>query len=413
MVNVYQIDLEYLQQIQRYYLDPNTRDRVERTIQAQLEPLSFQPLEQRKNTLVIGTLFWEFTDLKSGGAVEFIDTVLQRVNELGAKFHLVTRTDYKNQIHSILCPVTYINFFALRTHLACREESQKINSRWEYNNKKTLFLMGKYYKPHRLGLLFRLYKQGLLNDNRCVWSLYQTVDEKKAVKYIPQYLRSQNSLDDFLKVCHRTLDNIKITAQDVGTSHYGGFPFDSDLYKSTNLSLISETRNSGPPFITEKTYRAIVNNHPFIIAGSTGQLQALKDQGFYTFEEFMKFSEYDTVDNLDYRLDAIVENVKYFDPDNLEIKTVTEMVSHNARHFEKLVATESDKLLDMLLSYGIIDSWENIIPWKDTQPSFLSWQFYYQTIKDPSWPACYTLADCNNLPVHIQQELKAVFNLTF
>ena len=317
-----------------------------------------------------------------------------------------------HQLQDIDCNSTFVDFFALRTYLAC-QNNQETSPQWFPDNKKILFLMGKYYKPHRIGLLYRLYLQGLLTEDKCLWSLHQKIDATNVVKFIPRRLVNQSTLNDFLTICHNTLDPIKVVIQNDYCSHYGGFPFDANLYKTTNVSLISETSYYGISFITEKTYRAIINHHPFVVAGPAHQLRELQNLGFHTFNNFMKFPEYDDVLSTETRLDIIAENVKHFDPTGAEIKEITAMVDYNAKHFYNFCKAQSAKLQNMLECYGVTESWENVIPWRDDESFFLTWQFYYQTIKDPSWPCCYSIEDCKKLPEHIQQELATVFKVNF
>lgn len=412
MVSVYPLDLEYFHQITDLN-NPTVRDHFDRTVRAQLELLNSFPLERRKHTLVLGTILWEVYNLDSSIALELLGIINQQVSQIGAKFHVVTLTNHKMQFQNAPCGITFFDFFALRTHQCCVSNNQELNQRWNSESNKCLFLMGKYYKPHRIGLLYRLYKHGLLTIDKCNWSLYQSVSFDEATKYIPEYLNFRDDINDFLTQCYRTLDEIDVKIRDTTNSHYGGFPFDCDLYKTSNLSLISETLIDNRPFTTEKTYRAIINHHPFVLASSPGHLQSLRENKFYTFNEFMTVPDYDTIESTDYRLDAIATNVKNFNPSKTDVELIAKMTEHNSSVFYDIVNNESTQLQKMLADYGVTDSWENVIPWKDTTHNFLNWQFYYQAIKDPSWPSCHTVEDCIKLSPEIQAELRTVFDLDF
>ncbi len=82
----------------------------------------------------------------------------------------------------------------------------------------------------------------------------------------------------------KTLDDIQVEG-----NHYLGYPYDERLYRVTNFSLIAETHYDGNQEFhpTEKTYRAIANKHPFIIASTPFFLTNLKRKGYKTFSNLI------------------------------------------------------------------------------------------------------------------------------
>lgn len=81
-----------------------------------------------------------------------------------------------------------------------------------------------------------------------------------------------------------TLDEIQVE-----NNHYLGYPYDERLYRISNFSLIAETHFSGNQEFhpTEKTYRAIANKHPFIIASTPLFLSKLRRKGYRTFSDLI------------------------------------------------------------------------------------------------------------------------------
>jgi hypothetical protein len=81
-------------------------------------------------------------------------------------------------------------------------------------------------------------------------------------------------------------------------------------YNSTNFSLVSESLPAGPEsqdlYVSEKTFKPIKLNHPFIVHGSTGTLSYLHSLGFETFDHVIDES-YDQIADADLRLKKIVE----------------------------------------------------------------------------------------------------------
>ena len=216
----------------------------------------------------------------------------------------------------------------------------------------------------------------------------------------------ENTTDATVAEIQDLLDNYKRSPDSVSptSNHYGGFPFDHQLYKNTNLSVVSETLNF-VTWNTEKIYRAMLNNHPFVIASESGHSRYLQLMGFESFDRFFAVPDYDSITDLNSRLDAVVTNVKHFDPDPEPIQF---LIEKNIQRLHQLAAYYTDNI-DRALS---TDGWPELL-FKDSNPYCLTWQYYYQTIKDPSWPECATLADCAALPQQIQEELRTVFKLAW
>ena len=98
--------------------------------------------------------------------------------------------------------------------------------------------------------------------------------------------------------------------------------YDKKLYESSYFSLISETifstlsdvpwSNAGEEpqlFITEKTYKPLMNYHPFIVVGLPHTLAYLQSEGFYTFSEM--FDEtYDSIIDPEERFSSIINELK-------------------------------------------------------------------------------------------------------
>ena len=86
-------------------------------------------------------------------------------------------------------------------------------------------------------------------------------------------------------------------------------------YEDSYFSVISETtfynddRTQNSRFITEKTFKAIMMNHPFIIVSIPRSLEVLKDLGYKTFSPWINESYDQETNDLD-RMLMIVEEIK-------------------------------------------------------------------------------------------------------
>jgi len=179
----------------------------------------------------------------------------------------------------------------------------------EYNptTGKGLFFCGKGNKEHRVGLLKKFYETDTLHN--LSWSFIVPEQEKQAIrnKFFSDYTTEE--YNNFIQHCERTLDYKPNYDDTVWTFSHIGYPCDISLYEKTGFSIISETWvTSGTYLMTEKTWRVFSNKHPFIMVGAPFNVIRLKELGFKTFNEYLTITDYDTIDCLNDRLDAVVTN---------------------------------------------------------------------------------------------------------
>jgi hypothetical protein len=132
-------------------------------------------------------------------------------------------------------------------------------------------------------------------------------------------------------------------------------PFDLsqefDYFDNSYLSIVSETKyfsNSSDEdfnkndstldcfFFTEKIYKAISARHPFILLSTKGALRILRKKGYLTFHPYID-ELYDTIDNDEERLLAIVDEIKRIEKfDDTQWlrwqKSIKKIVDHNQSH---------------------------------------------------------------------------------
>ena len=104
------------------------------------------------------------------------------------------------------------------------------------------------------------------------------------------------------------------------------------------VSVVSEASfgdEENTCFLSEKTFKSIACNHPFIVLGNRGSLSYLRDMGYKTFSSFFDES-YDNLPTWE-RMDGIVNTIKQITAieDKLSwFKSMQEIVEHN---YETLV----------------------------------------------------------------------------
>jgi len=105
-------------------------------------------------------------------------------------------------------------------------------------------------------------------------------------------------------------------------------------------------------FLTEKTFKPILNLQPFIVIGNPGSLQLLKDLGYRTFSEVIK-EDYDKIIDHKDRMSQLLKSS--FDLSNLSHKhhiriqtIINQTLQHNQRHFLSPKVNRINQLLKEL-----------------------------------------------------------------
>ena len=133
--------------------------------------------------------------------------------------------------------------------------------------------------------------------------------------------------------------------------------FNPDWYNSTAFSIVAETtvHKDEPLFITEKTFKPIAFQHPFIVFGQPGVLKYLRKLGFETFENM--FNEvYDVTFELDERMYNIAAQVNDYTYKPYDLLTI-EKLRHNKELFfnkEIVVKRIKEEIIDK------INEWANL-----------------------------------------------------
>ena len=85
--------------------------------------------------------------------------------------------------------------------------------------------------------------------------------------------------------------------------------FAPSVWKSSFLHVVPETVVDRV-HLTEKIFKPIVLKQPFVLLNGAGGLEYLRSYGFKTFSDFWS-EEYDTIDDLDQRLQSAADVVNY------------------------------------------------------------------------------------------------------
>lgn len=162
-----------------------------------------------------------------------------------------------------------------------------IDSKLEHvrNASKKFICLNRNVKPHRIWFYYALIKQEILDQGHISYHLpkVQPDDYKMlstghwVLKRIPPALHEDFKITNMRKMYPRMLDKLETEA----VINYGAGP--EKYYEDSLLSFVTES-DSTKNFITEKTYKAIANLHPFFIIGNPQQHALLRQRGYHTFE---------------------------------------------------------------------------------------------------------------------------------
>jgi hypothetical protein len=124
-------------------------------------------------------------------------------------------------------------------------------------------------------------------------------------------------------------------------------------YDYTYCSLVVETFQNTPTFITEKSYKPMAYFHPFMIIGGPGTLSFLKQAGFETFENLFDES-YDEVIDLYHKLKIIKSNLSMIDMHNYDKLTQDKLNYNHQRFFNTTLVSESviNNIINPLIAYA-------------------------------------------------------------
>jgi hypothetical protein len=135
--------------------------------------------------------------------------------------------------------------------------------------------------------------------------------------------------------------------------------FNPNWYDATEFSVVVETFTTYPTFVSEKIFKPLAHQHPFVVWGSKETLKYLQDQGFETFGHQIDEC-YDIIDDDNLRLEKVVSEIerltkqfndkKYIFEDML---TKQKLAHNHQRFFNKELIKQKikDEIIDEILNF--------------------------------------------------------------
>lgn len=240
-----------------------------------------------------------------------------------------------------------------------------------------LFLGGVPSRLNRIGLAYKFFEQGLLNDDCAVWTFFKpwNSNEERESRQILNHI-SDKEYNKFVNFANRRLDDVYEYSKhffssdsvdsfwhDIVNHEWARKPgyLDSSVFDTTSLSIISEGPNywehsNNNDFVTEKFWRAVFHRHPFLFAGEIEQYQYMKKLGFRSFEEYLPHPDYGILPLEEDRMNALVANTKFWLENETKIANkVQEDVEYNYNLATKYIQEQINFIKDLQSDYNLSD----------------------------------------------------------
>lgn len=181
------------------------------------------------------------------------------------------------------------------------------------NKSKMLFALNRRMHEHRCLMVTLMNKENLLDKFYMSFPSYHLGTNESFVEkttgYLPLFSRYGLTEQDVKNVEPKLPMVLDIEDWDPYP-----LPITSDVlgkfYDDSLFSLVAETYFfSKVIHLTEKTFKPIINRHPFICFASPNTLKVIKSFGFKSFDTIIDES-YDSIENHFERFDAIVKIIK-------------------------------------------------------------------------------------------------------
>lgn len=237
-------------------------------------------------------------------AIKLVETQL---TELGISYENVSFTHccYK-------FPTTKINAIFSDMHFDLKSKQaftlNNANKLFKGNDNKRNYkfhIPNRRLRRHRIKLLQELflYDNNFIDNNLVSFD----IDVYSNTEDLNKYIKNQEFAEWIFNKKQRKIDESNMITLDGYNSEF------INVYEDSYITIITETFFYETfYYMSEKTYKPIMHQHPFIVFGRPFSLQYLKNIGFKTFHPFIN-EEYDTIQNNKDRFNAILTEIKRLD----------------------------------------------------------------------------------------------------
>lgn len=197
---------------------------------------------------------------------------------------------------------------------------------------KKFLCFNKYPRKHRVELLERILNLGILDQGYYSFEGYEGwIDMIVRDKMYPNIIHNKDKFPIRLNITDDRSNPVDLDQEDI------------QYFLNSLFSVVTETvfykteENPSSIFFSEKIYKPIILNHPFLLVGKKGALKKLREFGYKTFSPWID-ERYDDIEDDIERLDFIANEINrlcLMDTDATLIfqKELREIIAHNKIHF--------------------------------------------------------------------------------
>lgn len=213
--------------------------------------------------------------------------------------------------------VTFVAIQELKLSKSYSHLPQTIIKKTANDIQRTFLSLNRRYRQHRILLTMMFYSLGLLDKS--YWSIGAVNPDRSSERFsdcvIGAYARScgidisDEQVNELQQLLPLKFDNIDDPNEMISDMNMGL----KSWYKSSLVAVVTETEyRTNIISITEKSFKPMAYQQPYIILGAPGSLQAMRDMGYKTFGDFWDES-YDTIEDHNQRLLAVGQVCKTID----------------------------------------------------------------------------------------------------
>jgi hypothetical protein len=261
------------------------------------------------------------------------ETILLQLKRLRIAEHvqdgrigLLTSGDLEPGIHYCKTDCYFSNIVEYTENIEAAAHSVQVAAKpWDF-----VFLNGRL-RPHRKALIDALRDRSLLdramwtNLNSSVemaWTSVLNTAQTEPIRLLPAEYEIPRAVPNL--VPGQLADNGFVKHQ-LFNNTWGDAIVNPRMYMDSCFSVVTETIFDYPyTFRTEKIWKPMIMQHPFVVAANTGYYRDLHSAGFRTFGHLIDES-FDSIENSQDRIDRIVD-------------VVADICYNGARHFLEAAA---------------------------------------------------------------------------
>jgi len=238
--------------------------------------------------------------------------LLNRLNEIGVdldnRFILAQNDSHNPYMHKVKYGThqinkTYFPHFLISTPLNL---SKYITDSADTQADIDFLCLNRRMSLHKLRLLSKLWERGLLKYTKFSW-VNNNFDLRKVETQFPIIKYLNIDVNNFESI---QLEDDVYYGKELSNMDEFLYNVNPIWYRKCKVNIISETSIiQNIIHITEKTFKAIYLEKPFVIYAERGYLSFLKQLGFKTFDSVVS-EEYDNMNDGEYKINSLINTAE-------------------------------------------------------------------------------------------------------